>query len=118
MMRALIVVSLLLLGCGGSKKPAPEQVVENKQPAIVAEPPPTEAQGVMARFAAFDRAMCTCVDMACVQRVSDDMTKWSQAEAQKHQEPPKMSEADQKRATEIGMHMAECMQKAMGAAQP
>jgi hypothetical protein len=40
------------------------------------------------------------------------MTKWSQEQAGKTKEPVKMSEADNKKATEIGTAMGECMQKA------
>jgi hypothetical protein len=69
---------------------------------------------VMAKMSAFKDQMCACKDNACAKRVSDDMTTWSMQVTKEMNEPPKMTEADQKRATEIGTAMGECMQKAMG----
>ena len=59
--------------------------------------------------------MCACADADCAKRVSDEMTKWSQEMAQKQEEPPTMTEAEQQQAVEIGTRMGECMQKARGA---
>lgn len=58
--------------------------------------------------------MCACKDADCARKVSDEMTAWSQQHA-KNQKDQKMSEADQKRASELGTQMGECMQKAMTA---
>jgi hypothetical protein len=66
----------------------------------------------MAKMTEFKDKMCACKDAACAKSVSDEMTKWSQDQAGKTKEPVKMSEADQKKATEIGTAMGECMQKA------
>jgi hypothetical protein len=68
----------------------------------------------MAKMSEFKDQMCACKDAECAKKVSDDMTTWSQEQAKNAKEPVKMSEADQKRATEIGTQMGECMQKAMG----
>jgi hypothetical protein len=59
--------------------------------------------------------MCKCKDAKCAQDVSDKMTKWSQEQSKNQKEPPKMSEADTKKAAEIGEAMGKCMQAAMGA---
>lgn len=63
----------------------------------------------------FRDQMCACKnnDTACAQRVSDDMTKWAQEEAKNNAEPPRMTEEDTKRFTELGEEMGKCMQKAM-----
>jgi hypothetical protein len=69
---------------------------------------------VMAKMVTFKDAMCACKDSDCAKRVSDDMTAWSQDYAKREQEPVRLTEADQKRAVEIGTKMGECMQTAMG----
>ena len=67
----------------------------------------------MSMMHAFKDEMCACTDTRCAQRVSDDMTKWGQEQANNKWDPPKMTEADTKEATEIGTEMGECMQRAM-----
>lgn len=69
---------------------------------------------LMAKMAGFSDQMCACKDAECARRVSDEMTAWSQELAKKDEEPPKLSEDQQKRAMAIGTKMGECMQKAMG----
>jgi hypothetical protein len=66
----------------------------------------------MAKMTEFKDKMCACKDAECAKKVNDEMTKWSQEQQGKTKEPVKMSEADQKKATEIGTAMGECMQKA------
>lgn len=68
----------------------------------------------MEAMSRFKDEMCACIDAACAQRVSDEMTKWAQ-EHYKDDAAVKMSEDDMRAATEIGMQMAQCMTKAMGA---
>src|SRR5687767_4997654 len=46
----------------------------------------------MAKFRAFADQMCRCVDAACAQKVSDDLTAWSVEMSKRHNEPPKLSE--------------------------
>ncbi len=65
----------------------------------------------MAKMTEYKEKMCACKDADCAKKVSDDMSKWG--EQFKGDKAPKMSEADQKKATEIGMAMAECMTKVM-----
>lgn len=67
----------------------------------------------MAKMSELKDKMCACKDPDCAKTVSDEMTAWSQAQATKQKEPSKLSEADQKKATELGIAMGECMQKAM-----
>lgn len=71
------------------------------------------AAEAMAKMSEFKDQMCTCLNAECAKKVSDEMMKWSQAMAGRATRPPRMSEADQKKATEIGTAMGECMQKAM-----
>jgi hypothetical protein len=66
----------------------------------------------------FKADLCACKDAACVEKVSDAMTKWSQEMSKKNEEPPRMTEAQQKQAAAIGEEMAQCMQTAMGASMP
>ena len=67
----------------------------------------------MAKMTEFKDEMCKCKDAKCAQDVSDKMTKWSQEASKNAKEPPKMNEADTKRAQEIGEQMGKCMQTAM-----
>jgi hypothetical protein len=67
----------------------------------------------MAKMTEFKDEMCKCKDAKCAQDVSDKMTKWSQEASKTAKEPPKMNEADTKRAQEIGEQMGKCMQTAM-----
>src|SRR5687768_4811824 len=68
----------------------------------------------MAKMSEFKDEMCKCKDAKCAQDVSDKMTKWSSEQAKTTKEV-KMSEAETKRAAEIGDQMSKCMQTAMGA---
>ena len=74
-----------------------------------------DSGAAMAKMSEFKDEMCKCKDAKCAQDVSDKMTKWSQEQAKNQKEPPKMSEADTKKAAEIGEQMGKCMQDAMGA---
>src|SRR4029078_1684440 len=69
----------------------------------------------MAKMSEFKDEMCKCKDAKCAQDVSDTMTKWSQEMSKTQKEPPKMNEADQKKAAALGEEMGKCMQTAMGA---
>lgn len=71
----------------------------------------------MAKMAELRDKMCACKDPDCAKKVSDEMTVWSQEAAAKGKSV-KMTEADQKKATELGVAMGECMQKAMTVATP
>jgi hypothetical protein len=66
----------------------------------------------------FKDQLCACKDSACVEKVSDAMTKWSMEMSKKHEDPPKMTEAETKQASAIGEEMGKCMQAAMGASVP
>ena len=70
----------------------------------------------MAKMTEFKDKMCACKDADCAKKVNDEMNTWSQEQAKNQKEPVKLSDADQKKATEIGTQMAECMQKATAAA--
>jgi hypothetical protein len=74
------------------------------------------ASSAMAMMNRFKNEMCLCQDATCAKNVSDEMTKW--AEQFRGGNEPKMTEADQKRATEIGMAMAECMTRTMNMPPP
>lgn len=66
----------------------------------------------MAKFEQFTNDMCQCRDNACAQHVADDMTKWGTALA-KQWPQPKLDETQTKRANDMAMRMAKCMQHAM-----
>jgi hypothetical protein len=66
----------------------------------------------MAKMTEFKDKMCACKDAECAKKVNDDMTKWSQEQNAKTKGSVALSEADQKKATEIGTAMGDCQQKA------
>jgi hypothetical protein len=70
--------------------------------------------GMMGQMKEFKDKMCTCKDKACVDKVNEEMTKWSTENASKNKDE-KPSEEDMKEGAAIGQEMAKCMQKAMGA---
>jgi hypothetical protein len=72
-----------------------------------------DSAAAMAKMSEFKDAMCKCSDAPCAQKVSDDMTKWSQEQSSKSTAAAKMSEADTKKAAEISEELGKCMQKAM-----
>lgn len=61
----------------------------------------------------FTDQLCQCHDMKCVQGVSDEMTRWSERVTKELGNPPKLSDAETKRATVIAERMMKCMQQAM-----
>jgi hypothetical protein len=83
-----------------------------------ASAPLRSSRAAMKKFHEFADKMCACKDMTCAQDVSDEMTKWGQEMAKTDPEPPVMTEEDTKEATALGQRMGECMQKAMGVADP
>ena len=70
---------------------------------------------VMAKMTAFKDQMCACTDPACAAKISEAMTTWN-LEIGKDMASMKMSEEDNKKATEIAAKMGECAQKAMAPA--
>ena len=124
-MRMAFGMALAVAGAacgGGDKKAAEEPALENKPSSTtVASPPadaapPSQVEVAMQTMARFRDEMCACTDTPCAQRVADAMTTWSQKVATEMGDtPPKLTEEENRRATELGMQMGECMQKAMGA---
>jgi hypothetical protein len=102
-MNKLTLVMVALLAFGGCKKKSGTD---------------TNATAAMAKMAEFKDEMCKCKDAKCAQDVSDKMTKWGEEQSKNQKEPPKMSEADQKKASAIGEEMGKCMQTAMAATPP
>jgi len=69
----------------------------------------------LAKSAEFKDKMCACKDAECAKKVNEEMTAWSKANPPKDGKAAAMSEADTKKATEIGTEMSACMAKANGA---
>lgn len=72
----------------------------------------------MRTFEKYTDQMCACRDSACAMHVSDDMTHWAMTVQKEWQPTPKLDDAQMKRATAIGEHMAMCMTKAMAGPEP
>ena len=63
----------------------------------------------MEQFDRFADQMCMCKDLACSQKVSDDMMKWSQQMAREFADPPKPDSAAMHRAEDIARRLSDCM---------
>ena len=82
--------------------------------AHLPEPTSPGASEALETMTHFKDEMCACKDTGCAQKVSDEMATWSQDQAKQHaKEPPKMSDDEIKRATDLGEAMGKCMQRAM-----
>ena len=79
---------------------------------------PNSIQRAFTAMTKFRDEMCVCKDSPCAQKVSDEMTKWGQEEAKSERDPPKLSDEDVKRFTQLGQEMGTCMQKAMSSGTP
>jgi hypothetical protein len=120
MMREMRAVLLaFIVACGSPQSPPPPPIANTAPP-----PPPVDAKPLtvteqaLIKMAQLRDAMCKCSDTDCLQQVSQDMTTWAQEMAKHNPEPPKMTDEETKRATEIGQQMGECMQRIMGQPQP
>jgi hypothetical protein len=101
MRRELACIVLVALGaCDQGQKP------RDRREAI---------RVAFAKMEEFTAKMCACKDMKCAQRVSDEMTNWSVAQAKQQPEPPRFSDEETIRAAAIGERMGKCMQVAMSA---
>ena len=96
-MNKLVLITVALLAFAGCKKKETN----------------SSAAAAMAKMAEFKDEMCKCKDAKCAQDVSDKMTKWSQEQTKAGQATPKMTDADQKKAADLGEEMGKCMQAAM-----
>jgi hypothetical protein len=101
-MNKLMFVMIALLAFAGCKKKAADN----------------SAAEAMAKMTEFKNEMCACKDAKCAQDISDKMTKWGEEQSKGKKEPPKMNDADQKKAATIGEEMGKCMQAAMAATPP
>ena len=101
-MNKLTFVIVALLAFGGCKKKGGDN----------------GAAAAMAKMTEFKDEMCKCKDAKCAQDVSDKMTKWGEEQSKTQKQPPKMNEADEKKASAIGEEMGKCMQTAMAATPP
>src|SRR5215212_8622079 len=101
-MNKLTFVIVALLAFAGCKKKAGD----------------SGAGAALAKMTELKDEMCKCKDAKCAQDVSDKMAKWGQEQSKNQTQPPKMSDADQKKATAIGEELGKCMQTAMAATPP
>ena len=111
MLRSLLVIAVL--GCGGKQAAAPQPISNAaSEPAEPPPPPKTREDIAIEKMGEFRDAMCKCGagDKDCAQKVSDEMTKWAEAQPRSEEPEPmkRMSDAEQ-----IGKEMGECMMKAM-----
>jgi len=73
------------------------------------------AAQAMAKMEEFKDMMCACADKACADKVTDEMTKWSQEMAKDADRDARVSEEDTKRMQVIVEQFTECATKAMTA---
>ena len=63
---------------------------------------------IMAKMLEYKALMCACKDGECAKRVGDEMTHWSERLEKEQNLPPKMNEAETKRATTITDETFKC----------
>ncbi|MBA3464553.1 MAG: hypothetical protein H0T46_31770 [Deltaproteobacteria bacterium] len=61
------------------------------------------------KFAEFTDEVCGCKDKACVQHVSDKMTKWASEMAKDAEQFQEMTPEQTKRVTQLGERISTCM---------
>jgi hypothetical protein len=77
-----------------------------------------DREKAMKEMAHFRDEMCACKDVACAERVSDAMSKWSYETDREVDTAWKLTGEEAKRATEVGESMGKCMQRAMSPPNP
>lgn len=83
-----------------------------------ASPPPV-IEMMFLQMVTYERALCACTDLAypssseCVQKISDEMTRWSTEVSKQVPVPPSLDEGQLKRVTALGESMGRCMHRAM-----
>jgi hypothetical protein len=123
MQKMLVCGALALAACGGGQKTEPagpqNGALANKAPADTPPPQPTSDLDVaMAEMKGFRDKICACLDAACTQKVSDEMTAWGQEMQKKLGDKPKFSDEQMKDLQAVGQQMGECMMKTLGGSQP
>jgi hypothetical protein len=68
----------------------------------------------MTKMSQFADEMCACRASDCVERVSNEMTAWSQERAKANLQPARMTDEETRRANAIGETLGKCMSNAMG----
>jgi hypothetical protein len=113
-----IMLALVLAACGGGSPPPAQPAPPAPVPADAAAAAPVAAgdwfDEALGKMKIFSDQMCACKDMTCAQKVGSDMSDWGQKMEKDHPEPPKLSEAQNKSAADIGAKMNECMGKLTG----
>jgi hypothetical protein len=79
----------------------------------LAQPRRDRLEEAITQMTVFTDEMCSCVDAACAEKVSDAMTKWGSEMAKEAQPPLRLDDAITKRFTEIGQRLGTCMSRAM-----
>jgi hypothetical protein len=105
--------AVLLVACGGSQpSTASAPLANTAQPAPPDARLPSRKEQAIATLERFADRMCQCTDVDCTQQVTDDMTVWAQDQVALN-EDLRMTEQEQRHATQIATRLAECMQGAM-----
>jgi hypothetical protein len=111
---ACLLGAVLLVACGGSQPSAGSAPLANTaQPAPPDARLPSRKEQAIATLERFADSMCRCTDVDCAQQVSDDMTLWAQDQVALNEDDLRMTEQEQRHATQIATRLAECMQGAM-----
>lgn len=77
------------------------------------QPERSRSEEAIAKMAEFKDKMCVCVDKACADRVTEDMTRWGQEQAGRVDLDVRISEDDTKAMATVVEEMTRCMTKAM-----
>jgi hypothetical protein len=113
------LVAVLLVACGSGQPATTSAPLTNTAPPAPPDAPsPSRKEQAFAALQRFADGMCRCTDVDCAQQVSNDMSDWAQEQAvtTDDNDDLRMTEQEQRHATQIATRLGECMQRAMGAA--
>jgi hypothetical protein len=110
-----LLLAIALAACGGSQPPPSPPPVATGSPPIDAavDAPRLNTASMLAKMNAFAADMCGCADRGCVERVTEQLTAWSQQMKTTHEQEVAMTDEDTRRMAEISERMASCVVKAM-----
>jgi hypothetical protein len=111
-----VLAIALTAACWRSSAPAQPSRTEERPPPVSTRPPPppplSDNDRFMQELERYADDMCACPDNTCAQQVASDVARWSM-ELGQGSGTPKLTDDETKRASEIGMRIADCMYKAM-----
>jgi hypothetical protein len=112
-MRAALLA--IVAACGSTQAaPPPIANVATKSPVDAAgDAAPMGSAAIIAKMAQFSDEMCTCMDRACTDLVTEEIAQWGQEMAKSAGSEAKLSKEDMKQMTTITERLTKCVTAVM-----